>query len=384
MGYSQWASMASRRIGLDPLGKEHLRLRANQHKMEYIDSPSKNIPLKGADPSKKHRVFMSARKVSIITPTFNHEKFIAECIESVLRQTYQAWEMIIIDDGSTDRTPEIIGHYRDPRISYIRKGHRGIEALAENYNLGVEKAKGEFLVILEGDDFLPHNRLEIQLPIFDDAQVVLCHGRYAYVFGDKRVVYPTPFEVDQLRNRPMGAALRIFLQGFNPIGTQSVMIRKSALLEAGGFMQPPYLPLVDYPTWMKLALKGSFEFIPEILGFWRRHPRSVTMNRNEEIFIGFIQYCDEFVATSHDELIKLGLGQSISHRGAIAYLSLCWIKLSQSDWNHALELGKKSWASRQGVSCLFKRKMLIGLMGAYLNIDLPKYFKRMNKWLYQE
>ena len=322
--------------------------------------------------------------VSIITPTFNHENFIADCIESVLRQTYQDWEMIIIDDGSTDDTPDIIRRYTDPRIIYRRKEHRGINFLGESYNHAIEMSKGEFILILEGDDFLPPNRLEIQLPTFDNTQVVLCHGRYGYVFEEKRVLYPTPFKMEDLRNRPVGSALKIFLQGFNPIGSQSVMIRKSALQEIGGFIQPKYLPLVDYPTWMKLALKGTFEFIPEILGFWRRHPQSVTIIRNEQIFEGFIQYCDEFVATFHEELVKLGLIEFSSHRGAIAYLSLCWIKLSQGDWIRALELGKKSWASRRGVSCSFKRKMLIGLMGAYLNIDLPKYFKRMNQWLHQE
>ncbi len=323
-------------------------------------------------------------RVSIITPTYNHERFIVECIESVLGQTYRDWEMIIIDDGSTDKTPEIIGHYTDPRIVYIRKDHRGMVALAESYNLGVEKSRGEFIVILEGDDFLPRNRLEIQLPIFDDAQVVLCHGRYAYVFEDKRVLYPTPFKMDELRNRPVGSALKIFLQGFNPIGSQSVMIRKSALQEIGGFTQPKYLPLVDYPTWMKLALKGTFEFIPEILGFWRRHPQSVTINLNEQIFEGFIQYCDEFVATFHEELVKLGLIEFSSHRGAIAYLSLCWIKLASGDWTSAIEFEKRSWASRKGVDWSFKSKMIIGLIGAYLHVDLPSYFKIMNQWLYQK
>jgi glycosyltransferase involved in cell wall biosynthesis len=322
--------------------------------------------------------------ISILTPTFNHEKYIQTCIESVVNQTYPHWEMIIVDDGSTDETPKIVGRYKDSRIIYLRKEHRGINYLGENYNHAMRISRGDLLLILEGDDFLPPHRFELQLRVFEDEKVVLSHGRYGYVFNNKTVVYPTPFKMEDLRNRPVGSALKIFLQGFNPIGSQSVMIRKSALQEIGGFTQPKYLPLVDYPTWMKLALKGTFEFIPEILGFWRRHPQSVTMNRNEQIFEGFIQYCDEFVATFHEELVKLGLIEFSSHRGAIAYLSLCWIKLSQGDWIRALELGRKGWALRRGVSWSFKRKMLIGLMGAYLNIDLPKYFKRMNQWLHQE
>lgn len=322
--------------------------------------------------------------VSIITPTFNHENFIAECIESVLRQTYKDWEMIIIDDGSTDGTQDIIRRYKDPRIIVIEKDHRGIDYLGENYNHALQISRGELILILEGDDYIPAHRLELQKPVFKNEEVVLSHGKYAYVFDDRVVVYPNHFKTDELRNRPIGSALKIFLQGFNPIGSQSVMIRKSALLEIGGFTQPKYLPLVDYPTWMKLALNGAFDYIPEVLGFWRRHSQSVTINRNEEIFKAFIQYCDDFVEAYGNELTRLGLSESIHNRGGIANLSLAWIKLASGDWTSAIEFGKRSWASRKGVGWSFKMKMIIGLIGAYLHVDLPSYFKIMNQWLYQK
>ncbi len=327
---------------------------------------------------------MSVPKVSIITPTFNHEKFIAGCIESVLRQTYRNWEMIIIDDGSTDGTRDMVQRHNDPRIIFIQRDHRGISYLGENYNHALQISRGELILILEGDDYIPAHRLEVQKPVFENEQVVLSHGKYAYVFDDRVVVYPNLFKTDELRNRPIGSALKIFLQGFNPIGTQSVMIRKSALLDIGGFTQPKCLPLVDYPTWMKLALNGTFEYIPEVLGFWRRHPQSVTINRNEQIFKGFIQYCDDFVESYDDELTRLGLSESIRNRGVIANLSLAWIKLSGKSWAEAIELGEKSWVSRKGVSSSFKAKIMIGLIGAYLHIDLPDYFKKMSQRLYQK
>ena len=322
--------------------------------------------------------------ISVITPTFNHEKFIAACIESVLKQTFKDWEMIIIDDGSSDGSREIIRQYDDPRIIFIQKDHRGIDYLGENYNHALQISRGELILILEGDDYIPPHRLETQKSAFKNDEVVLSHGKYAYVFNDRVVVYPNLFKIEELKNRPIGSALKIFLQGFNPIGSQSVMIRKSALLDIGGFTQPKYLPLVDYPTWMKLALKGTFEYIPEVLGFWRRHPQSVTINRNEQIFKAFIQYCDDFVEIYDDELTRLGLFESIRNRGVIANLSLAWIKLSRESWAEAIELGKRSWASRRGVSWSFKAKIMIGLIGAYLHVDLPGYFKKMSQWLYQK
>jgi glycosyltransferase involved in cell wall biosynthesis len=306
------------------------------------------------------------------------------CIESVINQTYKDWEMIIIDDGSTDGTTEIVSRYRDSRIIYVRKEHEGIESLAKNYNHALHLSKGEFILVLEGDDYIPPKRLESQITTFEDKNVVLSHGKYAYVFDHGMMIYPTSFGIDVLNNRPIGAAFKAFLQGFNPIGSQSVMIRKSTLLDIEGFTQPNYLPLVDYPTWMKLALKGAFKYIPEVLGYWRRHPQSITINRSEQIFNAFLQYCNEFIETHGEDLGRLGLSESVRNRGAIANLSLAWIKLSMGRWNESIMYGEKSWASRGEISCSFKAKMIIGLIGAYLHVDLPNYFKIMNQWLYQK
>jgi len=322
--------------------------------------------------------------ISILTPTFNHGKYIQTCIESVMKQTYPHWEMIIVDDGSTDDTPEIVDRYQDSRIVYLRKEHRGIDYLGDNYNHAFEISNGELMLILEGDDYIPIHRLETQKTTFRNESVLLSHGEYAYVFGDKIAIYPTPYNVEVLRNQPIGSALKAFLAGYNPIGTQSVMVRKSALREIGGFTQPKYLPLVDYPTWMKLALRGRFEFIPQVLGFWRRHPLSISMNRNAEIFKGFIRYCDEFIACHSEDVTKLGLTNAIKNRGSMAYLSLSWISLSEEDWESAISLAKESWKRREALGGSFKMKVMIAMISGYLNIDLPSYLKKVRKKLIQK
>ena len=102
--------------------------------------------------------------VSILTPTYNHESFIASCIESARQQTYGNWEQIIIDDGSTDRTAETIRTHSDQRIRFIQQTNRGIEALGLTYNRALSQAKGEIVAILEGDDCWPADKLATLVP----------------------------------------------------------------------------------------------------------------------------------------------------------------------------------------------------------------------------
>jgi len=121
---------------------------------------------------------MAARPmVSIITPTYNHERFIAQCIESVLAQSYPYWEQIIIDDGSTDRTSEIVARYRDDRITYTRQENRGIWQLSRIYNDALMRSKGQYIAILEGDDFWPPHKLERQMKAFEESNADISWGR---------------------------------------------------------------------------------------------------------------------------------------------------------------------------------------------------------------
>src|SRR3982750_2697049 len=87
--------------------------------------------------------------VSIISPVYNQERYVAQCIESALGQTYPLWEQVFVDDGSTDGTREVITGYRDPRIRLIALPHRGLASLAESYNAALAVAKGSLVGILD-------------------------------------------------------------------------------------------------------------------------------------------------------------------------------------------------------------------------------------------
>ncbi len=218
--------------------------------------------------------------VSIITPTFNHENYISQCIKSVLDQLYQNWEMIIIDDNSTDKTFKIANQFakKDRRIKIIRhKTNWGIKKLKESYNQALKTAKGDFIAILEGDDFWPKDKLSNQIKAFENNKVVLSYGNWAMANQSGKTVYLRnykKFDINSLNNQPLSSILNLFLTLKFDIGSQTVMIRKKTLLDIGGFKKDKYYPFVDIPTYLHLALKGKFAYIPQVLGYYRRTNRS--------------------------------------------------------------------------------------------------------------
>jgi glycosyltransferase involved in cell wall biosynthesis len=217
-----------------------------------------------------------APKVSILTPAFNFEKYISECIESVLRQSYRSWELIIIDDGSTDETVKKANAFSDPRITVLSEKHRGISKLKETYNTGLKEAKGEYIAILEGDDFIPSEKLKIQTKVFNNfPNVILSWGKTSLWDGSKYVIPLAP----DFSMLPMEAFLRLMLEDCI-IPNVSVMVKRESLEEIGGFQQNYYNAYVDYPTWLKLLDKGNFHFTNEILGYWRIRKNSVSHTYN--------------------------------------------------------------------------------------------------------
>lgn len=251
--------------------------------------------------------------VSIITPTYNHERFIAQCIESVLAQTYPHWEMLIVDDGSTDKTAAIVKRYRDPRIRYFYQEHKGPFRLGETYNFALRQSQGELIAILEGDDWWPPDKLEKMVPLFANPKVVLAHGAsdwVAWAASGRCLEVPQDpaltFPLEILENCPVGLALKIFLQTYNFITAVTVMLRKSALHKVGGFKQEPYLPLVDFTTWLHLALVGEFAYHPYPSGYWRKTPGSITMSYSREILKGFERAVCAFIDSHAKLLLELG------------------------------------------------------------------------------
>jgi glycosyltransferase involved in cell wall biosynthesis len=206
--------------------------------------------------------------VSIITPTFNHEQYIYQCIYSVINQTYKNWEMMVIDDASIDKTFSIAKDFskKDKRIKVIpHKTNWGIKRLKETYNQALKYAKGDLIAILEGDDFWPKDKLENQIKAFDNRSVTFSYGNWAMTNQAGKTVYIRSyqkFNKEFLNNNPSPSILNLFLTLQFDIGSQTVMIRKKNTFRYWWFQNDKYYPFVDVPTYLKLSFKRKIYLYP--------------------------------------------------------------------------------------------------------------------------
>ena len=308
--------------------------------------------------------------VSIITPTFNHEAYIGQCIESVLGQTHCKWEQIIIDDGSTDKTPEIVSSFKDPRIIYIRQEHMGPYALQNTYNKALSYAQGELIAILEGDDYWHRHNLEFQVRSFDDPDVILSHGRAYRVSSDRKVLTkPDYLPQSVLYNDPVGSVTRHLLVANGFSHSSTIMIRRDALDEIGGFQGNSVLPLVDAPVLMALGLVGKFAYVNEDLGYHRYHPGCITLGYWERV-TDMKRYCLNFYKENSHRL--RGLSESEIEKSWLK--AICHSHLMQG----RLALHRRQWktakrAFREAMvepDLKFKLGCFLGLLSATLKVNV--------------
>jgi glycosyltransferase involved in cell wall biosynthesis len=216
-------------------------------------------------------------KVAIITPTYQHAQFIGACVRSVIDQTESDWELAVVDDGSTDGTPDIVEALGDPRVKVIRNQHRGLYRLAEAYADALAATSAPLVAVLEGDDAWPPDKLARQLPAFAVDSVVLSYGAASLIDreGTAFARYDRHPRGGAAENDPIGSIIGPLARA-NFIVAATVMIRRTVLERAGGFWQPPGIPYLDRPTYLRLALEGRFAHTSRVVGNWRRHPAQFT------------------------------------------------------------------------------------------------------------
>jgi hypothetical protein len=199
--------------------------------------------------------------VSVIMPTFNQADFLRDAIESVRRQTYSNWELIIIDNYSTDLTPDVIASFGDPRIHHQKIKNNGVIAVSRN--AGVALAKGEYLAFLDSDDWWFENKLvEVMSRIKNLA--VISHGM--------RIIRTDSEWATVSKNIPKVTFERLLCEG-NCVSTSTVVMTRNSFNFVGGFDENPTCRTAeDYDLWIRIAKNGlGVRVLPDVLAGYRIH-----------------------------------------------------------------------------------------------------------------
>lgn len=208
-------------------------------------------------------------KVSVYTPAYNYAKYIEEAVNSVIRQTMTDWELIIIDDGSSDNTLEILEKYKNhPQITVVSQENKGLN---KTNNIAIRLSQGEYIMRLDADDVLDENALLVLSNALDKNQ-------------DCDLVYPDYYEVD-----PEGEILNLVIR--KKIGKEvelldlpahgaCTMFRRECLMQIGGYLEE-FNRQDGYELWLRFIRKHKPHNVNIPLFYYRQHPISITKKINK-------------------------------------------------------------------------------------------------------
>lgn len=196
--------------------------------------------------------------VSVLMPVYNAELFLREAIESVLNQSFTDFELLIINDGSTDKSKTIIESYKDSRIRLVNQPNHG---LVYTLNKGIDLAEGKYIARMDADDASLPNRLERQVDFLEvNTEVALLGTAYDVVDEEGAKLYTFKPILDD-------STIRLDFLLRNPFGHGTTMFRKEVVQKLGGYANLRYTE--DYELWWRIASKHKLANIQDILYKWR-------------------------------------------------------------------------------------------------------------------
>ena len=260
--------------------------------------------------------------VSVVIATYNKADTLSAAIDSVLAQTYRDFELLVVDDGSTDDTAERIRAYGD-KIRYLPKKNGGT---GSTRNLGIAQSRGRFVAFLDGDDLWLPNKLKLQMQVFErepDLAAVQCS---AYC------VDPSLKVIEERRCTPTQDTLMDFLLFRNlPAFASCVVIRKEILDQIGGFGTDLVI-LSDWDMVCRLARVGTLRSVPEPLVLYRQYPNNQSRSVEIHLWSG-VRSLRRFFA---DPALEPGIRRRQKQVWARFYAMLAGGYLRNGNWGRAL------------------------------------------------
>lgn len=209
--------------------------------------------------------------VSVIIPTYNHGRYLGRALQSVIDQTFTNWEVIVIDNHSTDNTDEVVASFSSHRITYLKIHNEGV--IATSRNAGIRAAKGDWVAFLDSDDWWTNDKLQACFSCIS-AEIDL-------VYHDLEIVadQPRPFRRKIIKSwQVKEPVLMDLLVKGNAIANSSVVVRKNLLEKIDGINESVEMVAAeDYNTWLRIAaLTNRFMYLPLKFGFYFIHNQSIS------------------------------------------------------------------------------------------------------------
>lgn len=308
------------------------------------------------------------RLASVIIPTYNSSEYISEAINSVLLQTYNELEIIVIDDGSTDMTEETIKKIRDNRIRYIKSEKQG------NYfarNMGIQKSRGDYIAFLDADDIWLKDKLKKQIDVFnkDNDVGLCCTDHYIFFDGKKSDTYADILHSFSRDLLPHAKFIERLLME-NIIITSSVVVRKSCFEHLGVF-DTAYQNAMDYDMWLRVILNYKAYYIKDRCLLKRKHVLNISKNKINTlsallyIFTKVKSYIEgtQFFDARHKELVEKKMRKTMYDLG-LEYLNA-------RDYKNAFQYLRDSKATEKNVFRYFAMsvaKLHAGFLAALIDL----------------
>ena len=204
-------------------------------------------------------------KISVILATYNDEKYIRDAIDSILNQTHEDLELIIVDDGSTDSTYEIINSFQDTRVIYLKNGQN--RGLPYSLNRGLKHATGDYIARMDGDDISLPTRMEEQLRYLEEHKEVAICGCLWKSFGRSSHLDIQPEDME---------GLKVKLLFYSPLAHSSWFIRASVIREGNLKYNTSFRSSQDYEFLYRLQKEYNIACVQKVLLNYRVHAKSIT------------------------------------------------------------------------------------------------------------
>ena len=245
---------------------------------------------------------MSQPKVSVLMSVYNGERYLREAVESILNQTFTDFEFIIVDDGSTDRTSEILKSYADPRLITINQANKGV---TQSLNKAIELARGEYIARMDADDISLPKRLQMQVEFLEKhpATVGLVGTSVIHFDEDGKTIMEKTLLTESSRIKEALLSENQFCHG-------SVMLRRECIEKAGRYREE-FKHAQDYDLWLRIAEHYEVANLATPLYKWRFTANGISISRKiaQDQYATLARQCAERRRSGEKEpLISQGVG----------------------------------------------------------------------------